>query len=188
MEIYFRYLEGCRNFNELNDLPEEGWEWHHTLPRCIFGEQPFGLWLTPKQHAIATALQTLIFNKCCLFGGQLPLLPPQLRFLVAPIYSNRSKTNGSFQGKENVRLRRGFWDPCYQESRQDWRRRGGEKTGTINQEKLGKRILAVVNSNEVIFPSVREASRQTGIPTSNISKVCKGKRQTAGGIRFAYLD
>ncbi len=75
MNLYYRYLEGCRNFNELNDLPEKGWEWHHTLPQCLFGDQPIGLWLTKEQHAKASVLQSYAFGVCCVTGMMKKHLP-----------------------------------------------------------------------------------------------------------------
>jgi hypothetical protein len=77
MNLYYRYLEGCRNFNELNDLPEKGWEWHHTLPQCLFGDQPFGLWLTKEQHAKASVLQSYAFGVCCVTGMMKKHLPAE---------------------------------------------------------------------------------------------------------------
>ena len=74
-ELYYGYLEGCRIFNELNALPEKGWEWHHTLPQCLFGDQPFGLWLTKEQHAIASVLQSYAFGTCCVTGWMKKDLP-----------------------------------------------------------------------------------------------------------------
>ena len=74
-ELYYGYLQGCRDFNELNGLPEEGWEWHHTLPQCLFGDQPFGLWLTKEQHAIASVLQSYAFGTCCVTGWMKQHLP-----------------------------------------------------------------------------------------------------------------
>jgi len=82
-ELYYGYLEGCRNFNELNNLPEKGWEWHHTLPQCLLGDQPFGLWLTKEQHAIASVLQSELFGTCCVFGWMKKLLPDKLK----PLFS-----------------------------------------------------------------------------------------------------
>jgi hypothetical protein len=75
MDIYYRYLEECRNFNELNDLPEAGWEWHHILPKCLFDDQPPGLWLTKEQHAKASVLQSYAFKTCCVTGWMKKHLP-----------------------------------------------------------------------------------------------------------------
>ena len=37
-----------------------------------------------------------------------------------------------------------------------------------------------------IYPSIREAERQTLIDSGDISKVCKGKKKTAGGYTWKY--
>lgn len=39
-----------------------------------------------------------------------------------------------------------------------------------------------------VFSSIAEAGREMGIDASGISKVCKGKRKTAGGYRWKYID
>lgn len=39
-----------------------------------------------------------------------------------------------------------------------------------------------------IFESIREASRKIKTNSSHISSVCKGKRKTAGGYKWKYLD
>lgn len=44
------------------------------------------------------------------------------------------------------------------------------------------------NNNEIIaeFPSIKEASLKTGIASSTICNVCKGKGKTAGGFKWQY--
>ena len=49
----------------------------------------------------------------------------------------------------------------------------------IQYNKLGDTILAE-------FPSLSEASRQTGARVSSISLCCSGKNKTAGGYQWAY--
>lgn len=49
-----------------------------------------------------------------------------------------------------------------------------------------KKILCV-ETNE-IFSSLSEAERQTKICHENISKVCRGKRKTAGGYHWKYVE
>lgn len=44
-----------------------------------------------------------------------------------------------------------------------------------------------LNSN-IVYSGVREAERITGCDNSNISKVCRGKRKTVNGLRFAYFN
>lgn len=47
-----------------------------------------------------------------------------------------------------------------------------------------------LEGNTVIatYPSIKEAERITGINNSNISQVCQGKRKSAGGYQWKYLD
>ena len=56
-------------------------------------------------------------------------------------------------------------------------RDAGSSRRTIRQIETGK-----------LFSSIIEAQRQTGIPYSNISNVCKGKRNYAGGYHWEYVD
>jgi hypothetical protein len=82
-------------------------EWNHFLPQCIFGDQPIGHYLLLRQHAIATALQTLAFKKNCLCGWHLDYLPDALRQLTHVYYIEA----GRKIGEENKRLNRGICDP-----------------------------------------------------------------------------
>ena len=96
MTTYFAYLRWCQDYNERNliDPTSDTMEWHHTLPQCAFGDVRIGLWLTLKQHAIATALQTLAFGYNCLCGWHFPMLPSDLYNLVRPYYCARRKEVG----------------------------------------------------------------------------------------------
>ena len=51
---------------------------------------------------------------------------------------------------------------------------------------LSKKILCI--EMNVIYPSVSEASRQTGISQPNISSVCIGRTKTAGGYHWKYIQ
>jgi hypothetical protein len=41
---------------------------------------------------------------------------------------------------------------------------------------------------DLVFDSMATATRETNVPTQNISKVCSGKRRTAGGYHWEYCD
>lgn len=58
--------------------------------------------------------------------------------------------------------------------------------GTRN-ERIGKALGEAVVCLEagVVYPSVHEAERQTGIHQGHISECINGKRKTAGGFRWA---
>lgn len=59
-----------------------------------------------------------------------------------------------------------------------------------NNTKKSKPVLQYTLDGRFIaeYPSVSEASRQTGISTTNICKCCKGKHKTAGGYIWRYVD
>ena len=59
-----------------------------------------------------------------------------------------------------------------------------------NNPKLSKSILGINKISGLIvdFPSIMEASRQTGIDQGNITRCCKGKLKSAGGYYWMYSD
>ncbi len=60
-----------------------------------------------------------------------------------------------------------------------------KKHGTDPSTTHNKSVLCVETGR--IFNSIREATRQTGIPEGNISRVCRGKRKSAGGFHWEYI-
>jgi len=68
-------------------------EWHHILPQCLFGDQTWGCWLTLHQHAVASALQTLAFGRCCLHGKHTQFLSESLLGLTKPYRDELSLEN-----------------------------------------------------------------------------------------------
>jgi hypothetical protein len=96
-DIYYLYLEGCKEHNSQSS-PEEGWEWHHVLPQCLYGDNSPGVWLTREQHATASAYQTLAFDTNCLHGSHLPYLSDTLRSLCREVRS-RSTHSSSLQSE-----------------------------------------------------------------------------------------
>ena len=49
-------------------------------------------------------------------------------------------------------------------------------------------IEAFYNGSWILYPSARDAERDLHIEHSHIAAVCKGKRKTAGGLRFRYYE
>lgn len=70
----------------------------------------------------------------------------------------------------------------------------GKKLSAETREKMrisnrGKRIRAVVCVDSgVVYPSLHDAERATGAKHENISKVCRGERHTAAGLRWRYTE
>lgn len=64
----------------------------------------------------------------------------------------------------------------------------GKTTSAKQKEAVKKACSKPVKCIEtkIVFPSIKEAERLTGISDSGIQAVCKGKRKTAGGYRWEY--
>jgi hypothetical protein len=95
-DLYVAYIAKCVRDNWINDIDPHHYkmEWNHTLPQCIFKGHGPGQWLTLKQHAIASALQTLAFEHKCLCGWHKSYLSPALLELAWPYYRRAQSENG----------------------------------------------------------------------------------------------
>jgi hypothetical protein len=143
-EFYYAYLAQCErdNWANMRDPNHDYMEWNHTLPQCIFGDQPVGQWLTIEQHAIASALQTLAFKVKCVCPWHHKFLSKELRSLVRPYFaeggravgSQYGKQNGERQGKYLLENELGLFDPQYNPLRAEWFKRGSE---TQKKRKIG---------------------------------------------------
>lgn len=51
-----------------------------------------------------------------------------------------------------------------------------------------KPVVAIKNNEKIIFFNIREASKITKAQRGHISGCCKGKRKTAGGYTWIYLE
>lgn len=60
-----------------------------------------------------------------------------------------------------------------------------EQSKRLMSEIKPKKMVVCIETQEV-FKSTRDAERQTQIDHSDIIKVCKGKKLTAGGFRWRY--
>ena len=63
---------------------------------------------------------------------------------------------------------------------------GLKKKFPNNLPHKAKRVLCV--ELDKVFESMCDASKVTGVPQANISKVCRGIRNTAGGYTWKYID
>ena len=92
-ELYVAYIDKCVHNNCINDIDPTHYEmeWNHFLPRCVFGDWPIGQWLTKRQHAIASALQTLSLQKNCMFGRHKQYLPEILLKTAWPYFCSSAQ-------------------------------------------------------------------------------------------------
>jgi hypothetical protein len=143
-EFYYAYLAQCErdNWANMRDPNHDYMEWNHTLPQCIFGDQPVGQWLTIEQHAIASALQTLAWKEKCLCGMHKEHMPAVLWELCLPYYSGsarklqleRSK-NGehAWQKPENVELAKERMEKMWES--EGYRERHSQRMSKQNSER-----------------------------------------------------
>lgn len=95
-DLYVAYIDKCVRDNWANDIDPHHYEmeWNHWLPKACFPDLPLGQWLTLKQHAIASALQTLATGKNCLCAWHKKYLPKYLLLKAWPIYRQMGRENG----------------------------------------------------------------------------------------------
>lgn len=61
-----------------------------------------------------------------------------------------------------------------------------EETKAIMMKNRPKKGVVCVDTG-IVYPSTREAERQTGADHGDISKCCKGKKRIAGGYAWQYV-
>lgn len=75
--------------------------------------------------------------------------------------------------------RKGKGNPMYGKHTSD-------KQKEVVRRKFSKPIICI--ETKIIYPSIIEAERQTGICDSGIQAVCKKQRKTAGGYHWEYIE
>jgi hypothetical protein len=89
-DLHTAFVRECEKINRANNIDPHHFEmeWHHLLPQCLFGDQPVGAWLTLRQHAVASCLQTLAFRKICFCGWHKNFVPAWLWELTIEVTKN----------------------------------------------------------------------------------------------------
>ena len=200
-DLYVAYINKCVFDNLINDIDPAHYEmeWNHYLPKSIFGDWPMGQWLTKRQHAIASALQTLAFKKNCMFGWHRNFLPDELLNKSWAYYRESCVQNG----RKTFSLGTGCHKP---EIRSPAGKIGGRKAAETNRKnrtgifdpniremsysKSRKKIsvMSIKTGKITEFSSIREAAITLNLDYGNLKRVCSGKRKSAGGYTADYLD
>jgi hypothetical protein len=190
-DLYVYYVKKCERENYENDIDPAHYqmEFNHFWPKCIFGEWPVGQWLTLKQHAIATALQTLVFKRNCMFSTHKSYLPPRLLELAWPYFREACRTNAL---KINNEERQKYLSKGRQKLHAEKDENG---LSAFAVEKCGsprKGISVVYPDNSIkIFRSISEASRFLGVKRDKIKNVMNGISARWGklyGLRFELAE
>jgi hypothetical protein len=174
-------------------------EWNHFLPRNIFGDQPIGHYLLLKQHAIASALQTLVFKKNCMFGWHKRYLPENLLKLTWPYYCKLAADNGRKTAEMGV----GVHAPGVAS---EAGKRGGVEAAKTNRKNgtgiydpeirelsyISSRkpveLTCLTSGDVLIFKSRKEAASTLNLDPRNLLSVCQGKRKQTGGYTAKFIS
>jgi len=126
-DLYYAYLAQCERENWINNIDPHHYkmEWNHTLPQCIFGDLPFGQWLTLKQHAIASCLQSIVFETLCHCGWHKKYVKSELWELAEKTVLQKKQ----IVGKQQVENKKGIHNP---EKRMGYAALGGQSQGRNN--------------------------------------------------------
>lgn len=105
-------------------------------------------------------------------------LAPPLETKYQVNHKDQNKDNNSIYNLEFVspKANANYGDRISRIS--ETRKKNGSKGG------VGKSVIC--HENGIIYPSIMEAERQTGIKNTLISKCCKGYQRTAGGFHWTY--
>jgi len=187
METYYAYLRWCRDFNERNliDPAHDQMEWNHTLPQCIFKGHGPGQWLTLRQHAIASALQTLVFQKNCMCGWHKTHMPDKLWEMCRPFYSKMCADNAPeftheqrLKGIETMRQNQtGFFNEDFKND-SGKKRRGGTVGGVATYEN-GVGIWAMSDNDR--YEARSTGGQKGGLSGKNADAEYLSERGRKGG-------
>lgn len=108
-----------------------------------------------------------------------PLNLPEVNHISEPLYD---ESNKDFAKKDNRVANLEYCDHKYNINYGTHNER--QSKGRINHKGISKKITCIENG--IVYPSLSEAERQTGIFKSNISKCCKGKLKSAGKLHWKY--
>ncbi len=218
-DIYVLHIDRCVKDNYENDIDPAHYEmeWNHFWPKSIFGDWPVGQYLTLKQHAIATALQTLAFQRNCLCSWHKSYLPPNLLELAWPYFCEFAKNNNrkgllkqhSVKTEEGKSIQAVKAGKASAQSRtlEEMRKYGLAMAEKVHAEKdknglslfavercgsPRKRISVIYPDNSIkIFRSISEASRFLGVKRDKIKNVMNGISARWGklyGLRFELVE
>ena len=178
-ELYVAYANHCVEDNYKNDIDPAHYEmeWNHWLPLAAFPDLPLGQWLTLRQHAIASALQSLALGENCLCGWHKKFLPELLLELAWPIYCEACGVRGKKRATK-----------AHEEKDENGKSKHAIYIGGYAAVARGKMIELIRPDGEVfVFDTVNYAAKVLGIPCVTVRQWCSGKRKSKEGWVARYL-
>lgn len=159
-------------------------ERHHIIPRCMNGsnDKENTVNLTAREHFIAHMLLARIFRDTKHYYKLLCAITymttkhGKMRKNSTLVINSRTY---DIVRNELSRIRIGYFKKMPLE-----KQKSISETIRQQKKKYAKQILCIETG--IIYESLKDAVRKTGI--SRIRDVCKGRRITAGGFHFKYLN
>jgi len=193
-DLYIAYVRECEKLNQANNIDPHHYEmeWNHTLPQCLFGDLPFGQFLTLKQHAIASCLQAVIFRKVCFTGRHKNLVPEWLWEEAMEASKGDRLVMCRNAGKVSHRRKLGVHSAS-SEQLSEWARRSNGKGGRKTKERgngifaPGMQALGGKTTQQLgvgVFALTKEQQRELGRRTTSQRWRCliTGHISTPGGL------
>jgi len=202
------WVEGCLAYYKETDYqpgnPEDG-EWHechYPVPRCLGGTKT--ILLLKEHHAVQGVLQSEEFQHCSIYGWEKEFLTGELLDICAKWLSDRSvRARKEWWGKLSPKERSVFCSAIRAKQTPESRRAHREKLRQatlalppewreqmkkIKTETHGKQIeITTPEGEKLLFPALREASRQTGLHPDVLRRLCRGGAPTRQGHTARFL-
>lgn len=207
------YCSGKKVLKGFNDLqtviPDLASEWHATkngnLKPCDVtkGSNKKVWWMCSKGHEWQACICHRSKGAGCPYCSSRMVLKDfnDLQSVNPDLASewNYEKNNGLTPDEVTPNSNKSIWWKC-RDCGYEWKtsvsNRNNQNTGCPKCSKkktaqaLSHRVIQLSSDNKVIaeYSSLAEAEKQTGVGHGQISRVCNGKRQSAGGYVWKYID
>lgn len=91
--------------------------------------------------------------------------------------------------KQTLDMQEKFWISFYDSVDNGYNSTNGGSNGAHERNILERQFTPIINYNTgEIYDCISDAEKETNISHSNIIAVCKGRRKSAGGFVFGYLN
>ena len=206
------FVESCRSKYKHEELPEgQFWEdAHYPTPKCKQGVETTKMWSC--DHTLQGLLQSEVWDYPCIHGFReehdrknLEQFYPEFIPLYEKWLKRLRQLAGSASVKKAKEEKTGIFGFTQEELVEAGKKGGlavlnrkigifsqtteqlsanGKKGSNITSKRYARPVVCIETG--VVYPSIAEAVRQTGV--KNISNCCHGRKKTAGGCTWKLQE